>query len=200
MNPEPKILTAEEFRKRYPKPADVGERREGREALTPDEFRRRYSGGLTKEDEIGYFTELGHRLLRGGSQVYGSVVGTLPRMVGEVFDAKALEKFGRFEEAWADAYARSLKVSPEYEKPVWEHPELLKDPKYLTLKAAEVFPSFAASLVPALGTARAVQLLGYSRKLAAFLGALAGGAGGLVSIGSVGKEGTHRKPQVLEGS
>ena len=125
--------------------------------------------------------ELYKGLMRGGIGLYGSIAGTLPRMLGEVYGAETLAKFGQFEQAWAAAEKEKYKKHPELRASIWETKGgvFVKQPAaWLAANVGEIMPSFAASVVPGVGAHRLATIAGWGSKAIKFATALAAGVGG----------------------
>ena len=113
-------------------------------------------------------------------------IGTGLKYLGGRTGIDALKETGETVESYWGEKGKKFEPPPAIQGSIVDKPELLADPAWLAYSVSNVAPSFAAAMLPAMGTTRAIQILGKAfkftpqliSKLAALGGAVTGGTAG----------------------
>ncbi len=126
--------------------------------------------------------------------------GTVTEMVGEVTGFEPLREAGKTARDFWSALSKSYEPGSEISGAVMDDPGLLLEPAWWAYTVADTIPSFAASIIPAFGAGRAIQIGGKVMKLTppliAKLAKIGGSIAGGISGGAL--EGTQTYKEVLE--
>jgi N12 class adenine-specific DNA methylase len=135
--------------------------------------------------EGGTAEALGTGLLHGTTRL-GETIGTLTDIAGRKLGIPSLSGAGRVAKEFWEGAAENFKPDTKLQGDILKKPELLGESAWWAYNIADTVPSFAASIIPALGAGRGIQVLGKAiqwtpqviARLAQIGGSVAGGSAG----------------------
>ncbi len=173
-------------------------KREERKTQIPISPRGAMAKAMDEPPDITTERELGRGLVSGVMQTFASA-GTAEQYIGSKLGIEWLEKLGREGyEYWAEQ-GKKLEIPEELSGKLIDNPALLGKSAWWAYNLGQMTPSFLAALIPAVGTAKYINVLGKNLnwtaetipRLAKLAPAIAGGLTGGVL------EGTNTYQEIL---